>query len=75
MSLFELGFLLFIAGFIVVFVSAFLLAGGGRARGGGLVLIGPLPIVFGSDAGVVRWLLAFGLLLAVLVFLIPLLWG
>ena len=75
MGLFELGFLLFIAGFILVFVSALLLAGGGRARGGGLVLIGPFPIVFGSDTGVVKWLLAFGLLLAVLVFLIPLLWG
>lgn len=36
-----------------------------RVRGGGLVMIGPIPIVFGSDRGVVKGLLILGLILTV----------
>jgi uncharacterized protein (TIGR00304 family) len=32
-------------------------------RWGGVVFLGPIPIVFGSDAKVVRWMLVAGLLL------------
>lgn len=45
------GLLLLIAGFVVVILST-LGQGqkGSEVRGGGVVMIGPIPIIFGSDA-------------------------
>ncbi len=50
----ELGFVLMIAGFIIVFLAVVLLIiaslkGGGRVRGGGIILIGPIPIMYATD--------------------------
>ncbi len=36
---------------------------GGKHRAGAVVLIGPVPIVYGSDPGMARWMLALALLL------------
>ena len=36
-----------------------------RRRWGGVVFLGPIPVVFGSDAKVARWMLVVGLLLLV----------
>lgn len=52
-SLGELGFTLIIIGFILVFLSViimmiFAVKGGGEVKGGGAVLIGPFPLIFGS---------------------------
>ncbi len=54
---FGLGIIL--AGFLVVFVAAVMADRSSsraeqrsRVRGGGVIMIGPIPIVFGSDA---RW--------------------
>jgi len=49
-----LGILLVLAGFAVV-ALAILLSGkyrapGTRVRGGGVIMVGPIPIIFGSDA-------------------------
>jgi uncharacterized protein (TIGR00304 family) len=75
--LFTVGFILILAGFVMVFVAALLLffkalRGKGRIRGGGVVMIGPFPIVFGTDKESVKMLLllsialiAFVLILAV----------
>lgn len=38
----------------------------GRARGGGVVMIGPFPIIFGSDARAVRWLIILTIILMVI---------
>lgn len=37
-----------------------------RVRGGGLVMLGPIPIVFGSDRGIVKGLLVLGIALLAL---------
>ena len=37
------------------------------AKYGGVVMLGPIPIVFGSDARVAKWMMILGLVLAVLV--------
>ncbi len=46
------GLLLIAMGLAAIFASALLGDEGGRqeVRGGGVVMIGPVPIVFGSDA-------------------------
>lgn len=53
-DLVQLGLLLVIAGFGILVVSMF--SGGGkgegRVQGGGVVMVGPIPIIFGTDA---RW--------------------
>jgi uncharacterized protein (TIGR00304 family) len=45
-----LGVALILVGFGVVAVAMLSSAGKGEVRGGGVVLVGPIPIVFGSDA-------------------------
>ena len=46
-------------------------------RWGGVIFLGPLPIVFGSDAKVTRWMLVAAILLfvALLLFSLYLVWG
>ena len=48
-----------------------------RRRWGGVVFLGPIPIVFGSDQKVTRWMFLVGVLLfvALLVLTIIALWG
>ena len=50
---------------------------GGRRRWGGIVFLGPVPIVFGSDAKVTRWMIVVGVLLFVglVVLTVISLWG
>lgn len=43
----SLGILIIFVGFAVVFLGAFL-GSGGSSSSGGFILIGPIPIVFGS---------------------------
>ncbi len=48
-KLLSLGVVIILAGFFVVFVGALMGAGtGGSTSTGGFILIGPIPIVFGS---------------------------
>jgi len=71
-DLFSLGFLLITLGFIMVFVSIAMMAlrGGGKAKGGGVVLLGPIPIVFGSDADAVKAVLLLAIAFTVIVLLL-----
>jgi len=69
--LFNLGLLLVLAGFAVTFVAILLLffsalKGGGKIRGGGAVIIGPFPIVFGTDKESVKILLILSIILITL---------
>ena len=53
-DLVTMGILFVFAGFAVIFVALFLsatskLSTEGKVRGGGVVMIGPIPLVFGSD--------------------------
>jgi uncharacterized protein (TIGR00304 family) len=69
------GVLLVLIGILLIFAGmlSFAVRGGeGKAevRGGGVVLIGPFPIVFGSDAQSVKTVLLLTLLLILVVYLL-----
>ncbi|MFQ5999558.1 MAG: DUF131 domain-containing protein [Candidatus Bathyarchaeia archaeon] len=71
--LFNIGVILVLAGFIIAFAAVFLLffttmRGKGKVRGGGAVIIGPFPIIFGTDRESVKILLLLSIALVVLVF-------
>jgi uncharacterized protein (TIGR00304 family) len=88
MKLITLGFLIVFIGMLIILAGVFSAAyqswktGGGsvekpdtRVRGGGVIMIGPIPIIFGSDVGAVKIviLLAIALmLLAFVLFYLPL---
>ena len=61
-NLFEVGLLLVFIGFILIITGFFLLSYKKGARGGGIVLIGPFPIVWGTDKEAVKWLLLISLI-------------
>ena len=73
--LFTAGFILILAGSITIFVAGLLLLfkalrQKGRVRGGGVVMIGPFPIVFGTDKESVKMLLLLSIVLIVLVLIL-----
>jgi uncharacterized protein (TIGR00304 family) len=76
--LFSIGLLLVLAGFaiaILVIFAAILRSarGQGQVRGGGVVMIGPVPIVFGTDKESARILILLGIVLTVVLLLLTLL--
>ncbi|KYH42416.1 MAG: putative membrane protein [Candidatus Bathyarchaeota archaeon B63] len=74
-----LGFILIILGFMITLAAAimmFIRAASLRkkARGGGLIMIGPLPIIFGTDKEAMKILIILAIVLmifAVILMLIP----
>lgn len=71
-SLAEIGFILVIFGFILAFVAVVLLAAkskenSNRTRGGGVLLIGPIPIIFGTDRESVKVLVLLAIVLMIIV--------
>jgi uncharacterized protein (TIGR00304 family) len=74
-SLATLGFVLVLVGCVVILVALVLsfLASAenkGRVKGGGALIIGPVPIVFGTDAESVKTLLILSIVLMVFVLLV-----
>jgi len=71
-----LAFALIVAGFLLIVISLLLAARGGEARGeaGGVIMIGPVPIVFGTskNAALVAAVVAL-VVLGLLLFLVALL--
>lgn len=70
-----LGLLLVFAGFIVSLVAVILLIlkamkGKRKIKGGGAVIIGPFPIIFGTDKESVKMLLLLSIVLIVLIFIV-----
>ena len=66
------GLLLVIAGFLLAFVAAILLAvksrgSSGQTKSAGILLIGPIPIIFGSDRNSVRTLMILAIILIAIV--------
>lgn len=65
--LFAVGLLLVLVGFALAFLVA--AAGSeGRSNAGGVIMIGPIPIVFGTDRRMVRLMLAFAVVMLALFF-------
>jgi uncharacterized protein (TIGR00304 family) len=58
-TLVEIGVLLMLAGFLLAFVALAvpLLRGGSSSQAGAVVIIGPLPLVFGSSRRMARLML------------------
>jgi uncharacterized protein (TIGR00304 family) len=69
----QIGFMLIIFGFVLAFVvmiaMAFRTAGNsGKGRSAGVLLIGPIPIIFGSDKESVKILMILAIILIAVVF-------
>jgi uncharacterized protein (TIGR00304 family) len=76
--LFNIGLLLALAGFAIAIVAIFVaifrsVRGTGKIRGGGVVMIGPVPIVFGADKESARILILLGIVLMIVLLLFSLL--
>ena len=74
-ALYSLGIVLVFAGIMVIFVAVILLflAGvkkGGKVKGGGVLIIGPFPIIFGSDKESVKTVLLLSLALTILLIIL-----
>ena len=73
--LFSLGVILVFAGFLIAFVAVILMfftatRGKEKVEGGGAVIIGPFPIVFGTDRESIKILLLLSIALIVLVLIV-----
>ncbi|MEM2110327.1 MAG: DUF131 domain-containing protein [Candidatus Bathyarchaeia archaeon] len=73
--LFALGFILIFSGFAVALLAILLLFfkginARGKTRGGAMVMIGPIPIVFGTDKETVKTLLTLAIVLMILVMIL-----
>ena len=81
-TLLNIGLLLALAGFALAIVAIFVAIlrsarGAGKVRGGGVVMIGPVPIVFGTDKESARILMLFGIVLMIVLLLfslLPVMW-
>lgn len=74
-ALYSLGIALIFAGIIVIFVAVILLflAGvkeGGKVKGGGVLIIGPFPIIFGTDKESVKAVLLLSLAVTILLIIV-----
>ena len=72
LSLTQIGFLLIIFGFVLAFVVMIAMAvrgagNSGKGRTAGIVLIGPIPIIFGSDKDSVKILMILAIILIAVV--------
>lgn len=65
LTLILLGILTLIIAFAILLISSIK---GGRVRGGGAVIIGPIPIVFGTDKESMRAVLWLSIILTLIVF-------
>jgi len=64
LALFILGFSVIVLGLILITVVA-VISQGGSTTFGGIIFIGPIPIVFGAGPGA-QWLILFAIVLAAL---------
>ena len=67
-QLWNIGIILILVGFFVTFIATILLLftafkGKGKVKGGGAIIIGPFPIIFGTDKESVKIILLLSLIL------------
>jgi len=77
-SVTEIGFVLIVFGFILAFAAMILLAfrstgGSQKTRSAGVLLIGPIPIIFGSDKDSLKGVMILAIVLILIVLIIMLL--
>jgi uncharacterized protein (TIGR00304 family) len=68
----EVGLFLVFLGVIIVLIGMLYIAfsSGGRVEGGGVVIIGPIPIVFGSNKKIAWGMLIVALILTFLLYIL-----
>jgi uncharacterized protein (TIGR00304 family) len=72
-QLWNIGIIMILVGFLVTFIATVLLfftafKGKGKVKGGGAVIIGPFPIIFGTDKESVKILLLLSIILIAFLF-------
>jgi uncharacterized protein (TIGR00304 family) len=70
-TLYALGIALILIGVLVIIVAIVLISvrgtkGEGRVRGGGVIMIGPIPIIFGTDKKSLKTVVLLSVALTVL---------
>jgi len=79
--LWNAGIALIFVGFALAFISALLLVFSGvknrkvKVRGGGVVIIGPVPIIFGTDKESVKIILLLSIILVALLLILSVFWS
>jgi uncharacterized protein (TIGR00304 family) len=79
--LWSIGLTLVFVGFAVAFMAVVLLflkglkSKEGKVRGGGAVIIGPIPIIFGTDKESVKFILVLSIILITLLLVLTVLWS
>lgn len=74
-TLYSLGIILIFAGMLVILVAIILLflssvRSEGKVRGGGAIIIGPFPIIFGTDKESIKTVLLLSLTLTTLLIIV-----
>jgi len=81
--LWNIGVTLIILGFVISFIAMIWLVlsgvrggnGKGKVRGAGAVIIGPIPIIFGTDKESVKFILVLSIILVALLLVLTVLWS
>ena len=72
--LFAAGIALIFVGILIIIVAVLLLsirgAGKGKVRGGGAIIIGPIPIIFGTDRKSLKTVVLLSLALTILLLVV-----
>lgn len=82
-TIFIIGYFLIFLGIIIVFITMFMfllksIKGKTETRGGGIIFIGPFPVIFGTDIHIAKWLVIVALIIVLILLtitLIPLVTG
>ena len=82
-SIMILGIVIIFIGFIIILLAVAKAMRGGKVEAGGAVIVGPIPIVFGTSARATKMVLILAIaltILAIILFILPLLvtrsyWG
>jgi uncharacterized protein (TIGR00304 family) len=74
-ALYGLGFALIFAGILVIFAAIILLfisniKKEGKVKGGGAIIIGPIPIIFGTDKQSIKIILLLSITLTILLIIL-----
>jgi len=74
-TFYSLGIGLIFVGILVIFVAIILVVvsnvrGGGKVKGGGAIIIGPVPIIFGTDKQSIKTILLLSITLTVLLIIL-----
>lgn len=79
--LWNIGFSLIVLGFAISFIAVlWLIFSGlkgrkGKVKGGGAIIVGPIPIIFGTDKESVKFILVLSIILIALLLILTVLWS